>query len=136
MTIPRPRPPASRGQDLYLAALAKVPGEVKLAGGTPISECLAENQSGGDLAPGRGSADREARPCSTAKPAACHPAPAALRLGYLVGAAKRGAESTEGIHSDLIRRLTVAARYTTEEPLPPTFLSAYREGFDAGRAGG
>ena len=38
------------GQDIYLAALAKAPGEVKLAGEAPISDCLAENQYAGDLA--------------------------------------------------------------------------------------
>ena len=44
---------------------------------------------------------------------------ATLRLGYLIGAAQRGADDTEGIHADLIRRLTVAARYAPgDEPLP------------------
>ena len=39
-----------QGKAIYLAALDGAPGEVKLAGETPISECLAENQQGGDLA--------------------------------------------------------------------------------------
>jgi len=132
-----PSTPAAclEGQDLYLAALAKAPGEVKLAGGTPISECLAENQSGGDLSR-VGEAMIESATLLNGEARGVPDGPAALRLGYLVGAAKRGAEQTEGIHSDLIRRLTVAARYTTEGPLPPAFVSAYREGFDAGRAGG
>ena len=38
------------GSSAYLGALATAPGEVRLAGETPISECLAENQQGGDLA--------------------------------------------------------------------------------------
>ena len=63
--------------------------------------------------------------------------PAALRLGYLLGAAQRGADRTEGIHADLLRRLTVAARYAPgREPAPAAFLAAYREGFDAGHAHG
>ncbi len=62
--------------------------------------------------------------------------PAALRLGYLLGAAERGAEQTEGIHAELIRRLTVAARYSPEGPLPAAFAAAYRDGFDAGRDSG
>ncbi|HEX5713943.1 MAG TPA: hypothetical protein VFX85_11570 [Solirubrobacterales bacterium] len=123
------------GQDLYLAALKKAPGEVKLAGEAPISECLAENQSGGDLAR-VGEAMIETATLLNGEARGVPDGPAALRLGYLVGAAKRGAEETEGIHSDLIRRLTVAARYSGEGPLPPAFVSAYREGFDAGRAGG
>jgi len=123
------------GQDIYLAALAKAPGEVKLAGGTPISECLAENQSGGDLA-NVGEAMVETATVLNGEARAEPEGPAPLRLGYLIGAAQRGAAATEGIHSDLIRRLTVAARYSGEGPLPPAFVSAYREGFDAGRAGG
>ena len=39
-----------------------------------------------------------------------------LQLGYLLGAAQRGAEGTEGIHAELIRRLTAAARYSPEQP--------------------
>ena len=34
----------------YLAALRSAPGTVELKGETPISGCLVENQSGGDLA--------------------------------------------------------------------------------------
>ena len=68
------------------------------------------------------------------------PSPAAtanLQLGYLLGAAERGAERTEGIHADLVRRLTVAARYAPgRTPLPPAFLAAYRQGYDAGHARG
>jgi hypothetical protein len=60
-----------------------------------------------------------------------------LELGYLVGAAERGAEGTSGIHADLVRRLDAAARYSPggRRP-PPQFERAYREGFDAGRARG
>ena len=55
-----------------------------------------------------------------------------LQLGYLVGAAEAGAEKTEGIHSDLLRRLAVAARFSREGPLPRQFLATYQRGFDAG----
>ena len=60
-----------------------------------------------------------------------------LELGYLLGAAQRGAEETEGIHAELIRRLTAAARYSPDNrPLPSQFKGTYREGFDAGHSGG
>jgi hypothetical protein len=60
-----------------------------------------------------------------------------LRLGYLLGAAQRGANGTSGIHAELIRRLTAAARYSPDNrPLPPAFIRTYREGFDAGEAHG
>ena len=59
-----------------------------------------------------------------------------LQLGYLIGAAQRGADSSEGIHADLIRRLTVAARYAPAASPSPRLPRAYREGYDAGHAGG
>ncbi len=125
-----------QGQDLYLAALSHAPGAVELAGETPISGCLAENQQGGELA-SVGEAMVEAATELNGEARSVPSSPAALQLGYLIGAAQRGADGTEGIHADLIRRLTVAARYAPgREPLPPAFLAAYREGFDAGHARG
>ncbi|HXS46126.1 MAG TPA: hypothetical protein VN756_01535, partial [Solirubrobacterales bacterium] len=57
-----------------------------------------------------------------------------LELGYLLGAAQSGADGTDGIHAELIRRLSAAARYSPDNrPLSPRFLRTYREGFDAGR---
>jgi hypothetical protein len=124
------------GADTYVSALATAPGEVMLAGETPISECLAENQQGGDLAT-VGEALLEATTELNAEARAQPGGDAGLRLGYLIGATQRGADSTEGIHSDLLWRLTVAARYAPgREPLSPAFRAAYREGFDAGRAEG
>ena len=59
--------------------------------------------------------------------------PAALRVGYLLGAAERGAEDTAGIHAELIRRLEAAAKYSPgSRPLPRAFERAYEEGFEAG----
>jgi hypothetical protein len=125
-----------QGKEIYLAALADAPRTVKLAGDTPISECLAENQSGGDLAT-VGEAMVETATELNGEARNVPGGGGALRLGYLIGAAQRGADSTEGIHADLLRRLTVAARYASgREPLPPAFLAAYRKGFDAGHASG
>ncbi|HXS34051.1 MAG TPA: hypothetical protein VN758_09810 [Solirubrobacterales bacterium] len=124
------------GTGAYLKALAKAPGVVKLRGEALISECLAENQQAGDLATVgttmvtaaiRLNAEARSEPGNDAN----------LQLGYLLGAAERGADSTNGIHADLIRRLAAAARYSPDNrPLPAVFLSTYREGFDAGRARG
>jgi hypothetical protein len=123
------------GAQAYLAALEDAPDEVELGGETPIADCLAENQQPGDLA-NVGEALVEA---ATELSAAARTDPggdANVQLGYLLGAAQRGADRTQGIHTDLIRRLTVAARYSPEGPLPPAFLATYRQGFDAGHAGG
>jgi hypothetical protein len=123
------------GPRAYEAALRDAPGEVLLTKEVKISDCVTENQSAGDLAElaasvlptvtelnfaGRNNPDGEG----------------ALELGYLLGAIERGAEDTEGIHAELIRRLTVAARYSPEGPLPAAFTAAYRDGFDAGRDSG
>lgn len=120
------------GTQAYLAALGDAPGEVKLQGETPIGDCLAENQKGGDLAT-VGEAMVAAATKLNAEARAEPDGTASLQLGYLLGAAERGAERTEGIHADLIRRLVVAARFSPEGPLPRAFLRTYREGFDAGR---
>jgi hypothetical protein len=124
------------GAGAYASALASAPAAVKLDGDTPISDCLAENQNGGDLA----SVGEALVETATKLNAAARAEPdgdAGLRLGYLLGAAERGAARTEGIHTDLVRRLTVAARYAPgHHPLPPAFLATYREGFDAGHTGG
>jgi hypothetical protein len=124
------------GSGAYVRALVAAPGEVKLDGSTLISECLAENQQAGDLAT-VGGALVEAATKLNAEAREDPAGAASLQLGYLIGAAQRGADQTEGIHADLIRRLTVAARYAPgREPLSAAFLNAYREGFDAGRVKG
>ncbi|HEY0319016.1 MAG TPA: hypothetical protein VGC49_12095 [Solirubrobacterales bacterium] len=124
------------GANAYLRALRSAPGEVRLGGETPISDCLAENQDAGDLA-AVGEALVEAATRLNAEARAQPGGDANLQLGYLLGAVERGADKTEGIHADLVRRLTVAARFAPgTQPLPPEFLGSYRRGFDAGREHG
>jgi hypothetical protein len=124
------------GEGVYLKALDGAPGEVKLGGETLISECLAENQKAGDLAT-MGTALVGVATMLNAEARAEPGGDATLRLGYLLGAAERGASQTNGIHAELIRRLTSAARYSPDNrPPPAAFLRIYREGFDAGQAGG
>jgi hypothetical protein len=124
------------GVTAYEKALADAPREVLLGGETPISECLVRNQSGGDLAR-VGEAMIETATELNAGARVEPGGPANLQLGYLLGAVERGAEESEGIHTDLVRRLTVAARFAPgKEPLSEEFLATYREGFDAGRADG
>jgi hypothetical protein len=122
------------GADAYVGALGVAPGKVRLSGETPISDCLAENQQGGDLATvGEAMVETATRLNAEAR---AEPGEASLQLGYLLGAAQRGADDTEGIHADLLRRLAVAARYVPEGPLPQAFQTTYRQGFDAGYANG
>jgi len=124
------------GVGRYARALEGAPGDVALPGGTRISECLVRNQHGGDLAT-VGSAMVEVATTLNARARAEPGGAANLRLGYLLGAAQRGADRTEGVHAELIRRLGVAAGYSPDNrPLPAAFDRTYREGFDAGHDGG
>ena len=124
------------GSGAYTKALAAAPGEVQVGGETLISECLADEQDAGELAQ-VGEALVEAATQLNAEAREEPAGPAALRLGYLLGAAERGAEETEGIHTDLLRRLEVAARFAPgKQPLPPGFTKSYRQGFDAGHVDG
>jgi len=104
--------------------------------GVPISDCLPPNQQAGDLA-AVGLAMLTATTRLNARARAKPGGAANLRLGYLLGAAERGAEGSEGIHDELIRRLTAAARYSPgSRPLPATFYRTYRSGYAAGHENG
>jgi hypothetical protein len=124
------------GELVFLDALEVAPGVVELGGTTPISACLAENQSGGDLAEVGAamlSAATELNGAAREEPGGA----ANVQLGYLLGAAQRGADESEGIHDELVRRLAAAARYSPDDrPLPPAFYQAYRSGYSAGREDG
>jgi hypothetical protein len=124
------------GSGAYLKALEQAPGVVRLRDDTPISSCLTENQAGGVLAT-VGTAMVGAATELNVEAREDPGGAANVQLGYLLGAAQRGADGTQGIHAELIRRLAAAARYSPDNrPLPATFLDAYQRGFDAGRARG
>jgi hypothetical protein len=118
----------------YLKALEAAPDPVRLAGETPISGCLVEDQPAGDLENVGASLVRAA----TLLSAAAQKDPGGqqtLRLGYLVGAVQEGASETSGIHTDLVRRLEASARYLKPRGTS-SFDLAYARGYAAGRSGG
>jgi hypothetical protein len=124
------------GDGVYLQALERAPAAVKLRGETPISDCPVENQSGGDLAT-VGAAMVETATKLNAGAREDPGGAANLQLGYLIGAARDSAERTDGIHSELLRRLSTAASYNpSERPLPLAFIRAFARGIDAGQASG
>jgi hypothetical protein len=121
------------GQAVILDALPAAPGEVILAGETPISGCLVTGAGEGELA----DFGEVALAAATKLNAAARADPggrANLELGYLLGAIARGSADTEGVHAELLRRLSVAARFAPRsERLSQRFLTTYEKGFAAGR---
>jgi hypothetical protein len=124
------------GASAYEEALKAAPGEVRLEGETPISDCLAPNQTAGDLTR-VGEAMLQTATDLNAEIRFGPGSDAPIQLGYLLGAAERGSEESEGIHTDLVRRLTAAARYVpTGGSLSMETFAQYRKGFKAGREDG
>lgn len=121
------------GNQAYLRSLESAPAPVRLAGTTPISDCLVAEQDAGQLA----SIGQEMIVAATKLNAEARrdPAgPAPLELGYLLGAVSKGADA---IHTDLVRRLNSAARFSqTGGTLPATFERAFGRGYAAGRQTG
>jgi hypothetical protein len=113
--------------DQVLAALRKAPAPVRIEG-VALSECLTK-RSAPEQVQRVGAAYVEAA-TRLAQSARTDPGGRdALRLGYLVGAAHRGASSSEGVHSELIRRLDQELRGARSS-------AALRRGERAGRASG
>src|SRR5215211_4313116 len=115
----------------YLRALERAPGPVRLAATTPISACLVPEQEAGQL----GTIGHEMIIAATKLNAEARKDPAgkaSIELGYLLGAVSKGADS---IHTDLVRRLNSAARFSeTGAALPASFERAFGRGYAAGRS--
>jgi hypothetical protein len=125
-----------QGSGAYRAALQRAPSHAELGGDTPISDCLVQNQSAGELATVGSALVRVATELNAearANPAGRAP----YELGYLVGALRRGAEDTAGVHAELLRRVESAARFSPAgKPQPASFRAAYQRGLRAGLEGG
>lgn len=122
--------------DSYLVALERAPAAVRLDGTTPIADCLTEEQEPGALASVGEAAVAAAVELNRLVRRDLDPA-TALRLGYLVGAIEQGAESTGGIHRDLVLRLNTAARFSGGgAQLGADFERAFGEGYAAAQAAG
>ncbi len=116
----------------YLRALERAPGAVRLAGTTPISDCLVPDQDAGQLA----NIGREMIVAATKLNlrARAGSETATVQLGYLIGAVAKGADP---IHTDLVRRLNSAARFSrTGGTLSASFERAFGRGYAAGHSSG
>lgn len=134
---PEPTPTAClTGPDDYLKALAGAPDQALLSGSVPLSDCLVDDQPAGDLntvgqaviaAATELNNEARRRPTSAA----------ATRLGYLVGSVEEGASGTAGIHTDLVRRINAAARFSDDpDGLPASFERTFGAAYAAARENG
>lgn len=120
----------------YLSALRSAPDVVLLGKQTPISECLVDDQSAGDLA------DVGQRLVATATELNRQArkdlgGAATVQLGYLIGAVEQGTSTTAGIHFELVRRLEAAANFFPGGTDPgAAFDDAYDKGYAAGQGTG
>ena len=121
-------PACREGSGPVLRALRQAPSPVSLDG-TPLSSCLRDTGDGGDLRNvGIGYLDAASTLATAAEkdPRGRE----ALRLGYLIGAAHRGASSDQGPASEMVRRLDNEATQADKGS------AAFRRGERAGRRGG
>jgi hypothetical protein len=125
-------PPAacSSSSDAIITALAAAPGPVRLQGGVSLSTCVNKSRSDGDLqsigALLTTAGDRLALTVDGNDTAA-------LELGYLVGAVRKGARTTNGIHAEIVRRLE---QVTGLDGPSPARRAAYGRGLRAGERHG
>jgi hypothetical protein len=108
-------------------ALARAPAPVRLSTGTRLSQCVANARNDADLQTAGRVLTRAADHLAAA--AKRGDASAAVRLGYLVGAVRRGAAHTAGIHAELQRRIERTAAFLAS-------TGALRRGLHAGEAKG
>ncbi len=115
-----------------VSALEGAPEDVVLADGTRLSDCVANGLDDADLQNIGITYHRAAeRLRAQAEEEGGGAEEAAMRLGYLVGATRRGASGTNGVMAELQRRIeNVAGRYT--DRATPAGRSALERGLDAG----
>jgi hypothetical protein len=126
---PPPSAECTAGAAEVTRALDAAPGDVRLVDGTPLSECVRNAESDAELQNlglvfTRVAEDLEADASEDPR--------AALRLGYLVGAARRGSPSESSLQAELVLRLESSASVE----LPPEEQRALAEGMRAGERGG
>jgi hypothetical protein len=114
-------------------ALARAPAPVTLASGTRLSQCVSRARSDADLQTAGLVLTRAAD--HLAGRAERGDTGAAISLGYLVGATRRGAARTNGIHAELAHRVESAARVLADGGAPAV-ERALERGLRAGRATG
>jgi hypothetical protein len=118
--------------DALVRALAAAPAAVTLSDGTRLSRCIANGQDDAEM---QDVGIVFHRAAERLRAQAVSDPGAAVQLGYLVGATRRGAAKTNGVMAELVRRVElVAGRLTDEAPAP--IDAAVARGLRAGEASG
>jgi hypothetical protein len=129
-----PVPPSCTAEPAAIVqALTAAPGAVTLPGGVALSACVRDADSDADLQNVGVAFSRAAE--NLELPGMRGDERAALQLGYLVGATRKGAATTSGIGAELVRRLERSAAAVDEAPSRRA-ASALRRGLAAGEARG
>jgi hypothetical protein len=127
----RPLPAACvSGAAKLRQALAAAPAQVRLGDGTSLSTCVERARSDGDIQTLGFELTRTADDLAASMRSSDA---SALALGYLVGAVRRGASTTNGIHEELVRRVEQA---TGLGGAPPARRAAFERGRAAGERSG
>ena len=124
-------PPAClAGAEAVEQALAAAPGAVTLDG-TPLSDCVALARTDSDL---QNVGTILTRAAEGLEERAARDEQAALQLGYLVGATRRGAGDNVGVQEELARRVERSAALAADAP--QAVAAALERGVRAGTEGG
>lgn len=111
-------------------ALEQAPGDVRLQGGVPLSRCIANARNDAELQNVGTVFTIAAEHLEDVAP---RDETAALRLGFLIGAARRGGARANGVQAELIRRLE---RSGALDGATPAARSALNRGLAAGEERG
>jgi hypothetical protein len=111
-------------------ALDAAPGAVRLPGGTSLSTCVRRARSDAELQDLGATYTSVADGLAARMPGSDR---AAVRLGYLIAAVRRGARRTSGIHAELVRRLEQTVGL---DGPPAPQRSAFQRGVAAGERSG
>lgn len=116
----------SDGARTVLGALQRAPGDVSLEDGTLISTCVRRSLDTGQI---QTLGFTYLAAANSELQLMRHSDGAALQLGFLVGAVRRGANKTNGVQLELVRRLDQVAGVGGP---PGPRRAAYRRGMAAG----
>ena len=127
----RPLPASCvEGSRPIATALTQAPGPVSLADGTRLSTCVERATTDADL---QNLGALYTRVADRLRTRLHQRDDAAVQLGYLIGATRRGASRTNGIHVELVRRLEQTVGL---DGAPATRRRAFRRGLAAGSRNG